>query len=121
MNTLPNYDTWKLACPDDGRDAPDMASTLEDMATSPDTFDNWLSGNVLPQSVAGLLSLILDRGLPSMNKSECDDNLRDVYETRIGNVIDDFEAWAERDTHGQNTSPAYLWRQEERWRGQGNR
>jgi hypothetical protein len=114
MSALPGYDTWKLACPDDERDTPDMTPNLDEMVASTDSFDNWLSNNVLPQSVAGLLSLILDRGLPRMDKSERDDLLRDRYDACIERVRDDFDDWAQQPARGK-AAPVDQWIAEERW------
>lgn len=88
---------------------------LDAMAANPDSYDNWLSWAVLPQSVAGLLALILDRGLPHMDKSRRDDDLLDKYYTLIDSARQDFDAWAQTRTEGKSTSPFERWIAEDRF------
>jgi hypothetical protein len=89
-------------------DTASMTNALEEMVAEPDCFDNWLSMDVLPQSVAGLLSLILDRGLPINNGTRLDDELCEMYEVRIKSAREDFEAWACRESGGK-ASPVDQW------------
>lgn len=106
MSALTAHDNW-LQSPvaDDPAYSADPEPIIDEMVAEPDSFDAWLSHRICPSSVTGLLSLILDRGLPRMDKSERDDELRDLYETRIKSVRDDFAAWAERG----NPSPMTAW------------
>lgn len=97
--------------PDDPAYSADPESIIDEMVAEPDCFDAWLSNRPCPQSVAGLLSLILDRGLPSNNGSECDDELCDIYETRVRCVRDDFAAWASQPDRFK-PAPVDAWRSE---------
>lgn len=98
MTALTAHDAW-LQSPvaDDPAYSADPESIIDEMVAEPDCFDQWLTGRTpCPPSVAALLSLILDRGLPRMDKSERDDELRDMYEERIKSVRDDFAEWAQQ-------------------------
>ena len=109
MNSLPGYDAWKLASQDD--DAPtevDATETLDEMVSEPDCFDNWLSMSVVPSSVDSLLSLLLDRGLPRMDESVRDDELRDAYDALLTRVREDFDSWAQHSAKGKD-SPVDQW------------
>ena len=46
-----------------------------------------------------LISLLMSRGLPSMNGSERDDRYADRLYTLISKIEDDFAAWAEHVPH----------------------
>jgi hypothetical protein len=107
MNALPGFDRY-IQAPYADDDTPDLEPVLEEMVAEPDCYDNWLSMNVLPQSVAGLLSLILDRGLPINNGTRLDDELCEMYEVRIKSAREDFEAWACRESGGK-ASPVDQW------------
>lgn len=112
MTALTYHDEW-LQSPvaDDPAYSADPESIIDEMAAEPDCFDNWLTGRVpCPPSVAGLLSLILDRGLPRMDKSERDDELRDRYDALVQSVRDDFAAWAQQ-PGPMAPSPADLWKE----------
>ena len=67
-------------------------TVLEQMASEPDCIDRWLNA---PSSVCKLISLMLDRGLPRMDKSEYDDKLFDSYLLNIDHMREDFRMWAE--------------------------
>lgn len=97
MTTLSAHDRW-LQSPvaDDPAYSADDDAIIDDMLAEPDCFDNWLSGRPCPMSVADLLSLILDRGLPRKDKSERDDILCDRYDDLIDAVRADFKAWAQQ-------------------------
>lgn len=97
MSALTAHDHY-LSSPatDDPAYSADPESIIDEMVAEPDCFDQWLTGRIpCPSSVAAALSLLLDRGLPRMNKSERDDELRDAYEARLQAARDDFRAWAE--------------------------
>ena len=95
MSALTAHDEW-LQSPyaDDPAFDADPDSVIDEMVAEPDCFDQWLTDGICPSSVAALLSLILDRGLPRMDKSEHDDELRDEYSARMQSVRDDFTRWA---------------------------
>lgn len=109
MSALSAHDAW-LQSPvaEDPAYSADPDSIIDEMLAEPDTFDAWLD---CPPSVAALLSLVLDRGLPSMDQGERDDALRDLYETRIQSVRDDFARWAQESQRGR-PSPVDAWREE---------
>lgn len=98
-NALPPDDSFREAATE---------RALEEMVAMPDCFDQWLSGHVCPLSVAALLSLILDRGMPRMNGSERDDELRDRLDSAMKSVHDDFMDWAEQPTRFK-PSPVDVW------------
>lgn len=116
MSALTAHDRWlqSLVANDPAMSADDE-SVIEQMIAEPDCFDNWLSGRPCPSSVAGLLALILDRGLPHMDKSRRDDDLLDKYYTLIDSARQDFDAWAQTRTEGKSTSPFERWIVEDRF------
>jgi hypothetical protein len=107
MTALTSHDHW-LQSPiaDDPATSSDPDSIIDEMVAEPDCFDAWLD---CPPSVAGLLSLILDRGLPC-GTDERSDELRDMYETRAKSVRDDFVRWAHEPTRFRS-APIDTWRE----------
>lgn len=86
---------------------------LEQMMAEPDMLDCFLSHRTCPPSVASLLSLLLDRGLPRMDKSERDDELRDRLDAALDAVQLDFREWAETPVrHG--VTPVGAWVDDDR-------
>jgi len=111
MSALSAHDLW-LQSPvaDDPAYSADDDSIIDEMVAEPDCFDNWLSGRPCPSSVAGLLSLIMDRGLPRKDKSERDDILCDRYDDLIDSVRADFKAWAQTPDRCK-PAPVDAWRE----------
>ena len=111
MNALTAHDSWlQSPAADDPAYSADPDSIIDEMVAEPDCFDQWLTGrSPCPSSVAGLLSLILDRGLPC-GTDERSDELRDMYESRIQSVRDDFKAWAQ-EPGPMAPAPIDLWRE----------
>jgi hypothetical protein len=107
MNALPGFDSY-IQAPYADDDAPDPSPVLDEMVAEPDCFDNWLSMNVLPDSVAGLLSLILDRGLPRNDGTSRDDELCDMFSIRMQSARDDFDSWACQPARGK-AAPVDCW------------
>jgi len=98
MNALTSHDTYIQSpyADDQAYNAEATDNALDEMVREPDSFDAWLSDRPCPSSVAGLLSLILDRGLPTNNKTDRDDELSDLLDARMTAVRDDFDAWAKQ-------------------------
>jgi hypothetical protein len=109
MSALTAHDRWLSSPVTDEPAQADVESIIDEMVAEPDCFDQWLTGCIpCPSSVAGLLSLILDRGLPRMTGDARDDSLRDAYDMRIQSVRADFAAWAQdRDVIGD--APIDMW------------
>lgn len=114
MSALTAHDNW-LQSPvaDDPAMCGGDEDVIEQMVAEPDCFDEWLSHRTCPPSVAGLLSLLLDRGLPRMDKSERDDELRDRLDAALDAVQRDFREWAETPVrHG--LTPVGAWVDDDR-------
>lgn len=106
MSALTHHDAWLSSPVTDEPAQIDIDAVIDEMIAEPDTFDSWLN---CPSSVAGLLSLILDRGLPCNDESSRDDELCDMYSLRIQSVRDDFARWAQEPQRFK-PSPIESWR-----------
>ena len=80
----------------------DWLPVLDEMVGEPDTFDNWLSGAILPSSVAALLSLCLSKPLPR------NDEENDALIEAMNRVREDFDSWAETPSRGRR-APVDVW------------
>ena len=72
----------------------DPEAAIEEMASVPDCYDNWLSNRPLPPSVAELLALFYSSHLPFRDKTPDDDELLDKFEELRDEGREDFAKWA---------------------------
>ena len=93
MNALPGYDAW-LSAPYDAQ--PETIEPTD--AQFDDAFDSLMQCHFEAtdyperelQSLWAIVQLYHKRGLPRMDKSACDDALRDAYENAFTGLIDGF-------------------------------
>ena len=95
MNSLPNYDTWKTSAPDD--DATEPSPAHYDEALSELVQDSQLLADFIdveqPDYTTPFQLFHKYGGLPSMDGSERDDNLRNSWQVTMDNFFDHYRDW----------------------------
>ena len=73
----------------------DPEAAIEEMASVPDCYDNWLSNRPLPPSVAELLALFYSAHMPFRDKTPDDDALLIKFEELRDAGKESFAKWAQ--------------------------
>lgn len=96
MNALPNYDTWKLAAPDDD-DGPEPSEEHFDEAFAELVQDSQLLADFVeaaqPDYTTAFQLFHRHGGLPSSNGTERDDALIDSWQITMTNFFDHYRSW----------------------------